>query len=439
MRDAPDNSRRPGTSHERTAVNEPRHEVSPAPEPVEPATGRDVSLPPDIFHPAASLDPRTTCARIARAALASGTTAVIYELGESGPARRIASASRSGEARLDERDTRVDPAALRAWISTDPPSAWTGSDAGPAPWDSGVMGEFATAAVFRLTSGRTGDVASVGARPAQAAQGDPPRGSTFALAIWADSAAADLLREGSHLARLVQPAIELASRHAATAAAFQEQVRLLAQLHHETGNTITAVRLAAGLLDGLEAVSPSSGRGEFISSIHAALDDMEARLDDIGVLRRAAGAPRIRQGTRLAASTLLDRVAGRVEPVLRTRGLRIVMDPEPDCHVLVDPEPIVRVIARLVLHAAGHATEGGTIRVSVRREGRGATITVTDGRVSSQPPELLADAFGVQWPSRPTPDLTLALVLANRGGVEVWSEGGQGAGSILSLRLSSTV
>jgi signal transduction histidine kinase len=333
--------------------------------------------------------------------------------------RRIASASRSAGGLLVERDARIDGRRVRECLEAEQPIAWSGPDGQSAPWDSGVVGPFGSAAIFRLGTLLPAD------RPPRARTA----GSAFALAIWADSAAAALVSEGRDLARRAGPAVDRAREHAELARGLEENDRLLAQLRHETGNAITAIRIATSLLGGPSADPTRDSTREGTDSIRTALDDIEARLDDIGVWYRSRPGPARPRKENHVLADLLARAVTRVEPLLGARGLRIQVDLEQDGKVNVDVEPTVRALARLLLNAAGRVRDRGGIHVIARQAAHETTVSIVgdsgsharDSIAGDPPGVLLVDAFGVRWPADPSPDLTLALILAHRCGLEIRS------------------
>ena len=206
------------------------------------------------------------------------------------------------------------------------------------------------------------------------------------------------------------------------AGAVDERTRLIAAVAHDLRTPLTRLRFRA-------EYAPPEHRGKLVQDIER-MDAMIA-----GVLAFARGETG-RQRERLDLAALVQSLADD----LADTGLDVAVADAASVAVVGDPLALRRLFANLLDNAVKY---GGGARVSVRREGDVATVTVADDG-PGLPDDALARVFdpferGDAWRDPSTGGVGLGLALArgiaraHRG--EVWLERVEAGGLRARVRL----
>jgi signal transduction histidine kinase len=159
---------------------------------------------------------------------------------------------------------------------------------------------------------------------------------------------------------------------------------------------------------------------------------------------------RLRAGRALVAPLLRDlrevaeRAARTIEPLVAERGQRLALAlPEEPVWALVDPPRLERVVQNLLGNAQKFGHTGGTVALSLRREGGEAILAVADDGPGIAPEDLdrIFERYyrPAQGDGRRNPGSGLGLpivkALVELHGGRVWVESTPGQGSIFSVAL----
>ena len=223
----------------------------------------------------------------------------------------------------------------------------------------------------------------------------------------------------------------------------RELNEFLAMLSHELRNPLAPMRNVVGVLR-------TGTRDEAILRwSHDVLDRQLAQLtrlveDLLDVSRMTSGKITLRE----EPLDLCEVIAGAVEmhrPLIEARGhsLKVMLPAEP-LGVLGDPTRLAQVMQNLLSNATKYTPDGGTIEVSVAREGDEAVVRVRDTGVG-MPPALVKRVFdlfaqGERSLDRSEGGLGIGLTLVERivkqhgGSIRARSDG-PGTGSEFVVRL----
>jgi signal transduction histidine kinase/ActR/RegA family two-component response regulator len=214
----------------------------------------------------------------------------------------------------------------------------------------------------------------------------------------------------------------------------------LAMLGHELRNPLSAISNASALLEspGLAPDSASKARGVISRQIRH-LTRLTDDLLDVG--RALMGKIQLRRKP-VDLAQLVAQSLATLKSTQRLRDHRLVEEYHPvwvDC----DPIRVDQIVANLVVNAVKYTPGGGTVRVSVGREGHQAVVRVSDDGIGLAP-ELAARVFdlfvqGERDLDRSQGGLGIGLTLVRRlaemhgGAASVRSEG-QNKGSEFTVR-----
>ena len=231
------------------------------------------------------------------------------------------------------------------------------------------------------------------------------------------------------------------SARAAAEAANRSKDEFLAMLGHELRNPLGAISNAASLLEnpGLDAAMAARARGV----IGRQVGHLTRLTDDLLDAGRALMGKIVLRPQALDLAAAAAQSLATLKAAGRLRGHRVVEELE-SAWVEADPVRMDQVIGNLVVNAAKYTPEGGTIRVSVSREGGEAVLCVADTGIGIEP-ELAARVFelfvqGDRDLDRSQGGLGIGLTLVRRlaemhgGGASVKSDG-HGRGSEFTVRL----
>lgn len=250
-------------------------------------------------------------------------------------------------------------------------------------------------------------------------------------------AAAELARGEAERERLLRR--ERAARGVAEVAN-RAKDEFLSMLGHELRNPLAAIAHASRLLDDPRVDAETSARAKEIIARQAV--HMGRLTDDLLDAGRAINGKIVLQPTRLDLAAATASVFSTGWPTGPGEKRRIVQDLEP-VWIEADPTRVEQIVGNLVGNAVKYSQEGGTITVSVRREGGDAVLRVADDGVGMEP-ELVGRVFdsfvqGDRTLDREHGGLGIGLTMVRRlallhgGSVHAHSEG-PGRGSEFCVR-----
>jgi two-component system, OmpR family, sensor histidine kinase CiaH len=162
--------------------------------------------------------------------------------------------------------------------------------------------------------------------------------------------------------------------------AFRRQQEFIADASHELRTPMTVLRSSADLLDRHRA-EPLAANGELFDDLRDGLVRLERLATDLLTLARSdlgeqqldlAVAP-------LDLATFAADVARRTTPLARAHGLILSCEAAADeVPIEADPDRLHQVLLILLDNAIAHTPPGGTVTVTVARQGGEALIAVGD-------------------------------------------------------------
>jgi PAS domain S-box-containing protein len=221
----------------------------------------------------------------------------------------------------------------------------------------------------------------------------------------------------------------------------------LAMLAHELRNPLAPVSAAAQLLT-IMAEDPQRVR-QAAGVITRQVRHMAALVDDLLDVARVTRGLIELDKTVLDLRAVVNDAIEQVTPLAQARGqcLQSELPAEPVL-VSADAKRIIQIVANVVFNASKFTPEGGRIAVSLRADGAGAALTVSDTGVGMDA-ELTAQVFDLFVQGRRTPDrsqggLGLGLALARsliqlHGGTIAAASPGPGQGSTFTIRMPRLV
>ena len=222
-------------------------------------------------------------------------------------------------------------------------------------------------------------------------------------------------------------------------AANRSKDEFLAMLGHELRNPLGAIANAAHLLGAADEQTRAHARGV----ISRQVQHLARMTDDLLDAARAMTGKIVLQRQPLDLAEAAARVLSTLRASGRTGQRRIAQALEP-AWVDADPTRIEQIIGNLVGNALKFTPEGGTITVSVARQGDEALLRVADTGIGMEP-ELVVRVFepfvqGERTLDRSQGGLGIGLTLVRRlaelhGGSAAAQSDGDGRGSVFTVRL----
>lgn len=226
---------------------------------------------------------------------------------------------------------------------------------------------------------------------------------------------------------------EMAQAFNTMADTIEEEDRLrrvfAAEVAHELRTPLTILRTQIeGIQDGV--VVPSSPA---LASLHDEALRLTRLVEDLETLASADAAAFTLSRTSLDLRAAIDDAAREFAGPYAARDVRLSADLE-DVAIVADPTRIRQVVGNLLSNALKFTPDGGRVRLTLRRDGDDAVISVSDTGSGIAPDELarVFDRFfrgrGVRARGSGI-GLTVAreLVLAHGGEIRAESEPGRGA------------
>jgi signal transduction histidine kinase/ActR/RegA family two-component response regulator len=228
---------------------------------------------------------------------------------------------------------------------------------------------------------------------------------------------------------------------AAAEAANRSKDEFLAMLGHELRNPLSAISNAASLLETGKADASITGRASQI--IARQVSHLTRLTDDLLDAGRALMGKIVLRPQALDLASIAAQSLATLKASGRTAGHTVVEEYDP-AWVEADAIRLDQIISNLVVNAVKYTPAGGSIRVSVKREGPEAVLRVADTGIGLTP-HLAARVFelfvqGDRELDRSQGGLGIGLTLVRRlaemhGGTASVASAGPGQGSEFTVRL----
>jgi signal transduction histidine kinase len=219
---------------------------------------------------------------------------------------------------------------------------------------------------------------------------------------------------------------------------------LAAGVAHEINNPLASIAMCAESLESrLEGLAPDDADAQIVKRYLELIQNEAFRCK--GITEKLLDFSRLgevrRQATAMMA--LVADVADMLRHVGRFAGRTIEIDEGPDVLVMVNPQEIKQVVLNLLVNALDSIEESGTVRVSARRTGGEAVLTLADDGcgMSDEVLEHLFEPFFTRRKSGQGTGLGLSIahrIVTDHGGrIQAASEGpGKGATFRVTLPLA---
>jgi two-component system, OmpR family, sensor kinase len=216
--------------------------------------------------------------------------------------------------------------------------------------------------------------------------------------------------------------------------------RFVSDVSHELRTPLTAIRGAAETL--MDDDVAAEDRKRFLSTIVSESDRLTRLANDLLILQRIEGATGELPLRRIDLAGVVRRSVEALGPLMEERGVTVVVEGEAP-EVLGDVDRIQQVVGNLVDNASRITPAGSGIRVTMGRDGRWATIAVTDSGPGIEADDLphVFERFYRSQPSRARSSggvgLGLSIVKAIVGahGGEVGAANDESGGAVFTVRL----
>lgn len=185
---------------------------------------------------------------------------------------------------------------------------------------------------------------------------------------------------------------------------------------------------------------------EFPQDIYQVIDMLMEQLNHVADIVQTTSS--YSQGTSLLRTTntslnqLLDDYSGRIESLVTTRNCSIMKEYGDDVKVKVDIKEFNQCYSHIVKNACDAMPEGGTIKISTRKEGNNIKISFKDFGLGI--PDTMKEKIFEPFMSHGKKEgtglglsITKKLVEDHGGTIEVYSELGEGADFIITLPIAS--
>jgi PAS domain S-box-containing protein len=224
----------------------------------------------------------------------------------------------------------------------------------------------------------------------------------------------------------------------------RQKEEFFANASHDLRTPLMAIKAAIGVVIANEPPGTPAPLRRMFANIDGAADEMARMVEDLLELARLrAGRAPVAQERR-DLREVAERAARTIEPLVAERGQRLALAlPGEPIWALVDPPRLERVIQNLLGNAQKFGHAGGTIALSLRREGGEAILAIADDGPGIAPADLdrIFERFyrPAHGDGRRNPGSGLGLpivkTLVELHGGRVWVESAPGQGSTFSVAL----
>ena len=220
---------------------------------------------------------------------------------------------------------------------------------------------------------------------------------------------------------------------------FRAQTRLSADISHELRTPLTIVRGNLDLL-GSEMLDEED-RADIIGAARSALDRMSRLVSDLLLLSQADAGLTLKMKTLELDGVILD-VYQQAQAL--SNGVKLKLGRADQAQVYGDEDRLKQLLINLIDNAIKHTPSGGSVTLSIHREGGKVKVSVTDTGEGIKPEDLnhIFDRFyRVKGQKRKGSGLGLAIAKwiaeAHNGDLSAESEPGVGSAFILQLPISN--
>ena len=223
--------------------------------------------------------------------------------------------------------------------------------------------------------------------------------------------------------------------------AWQQQRQFVADASHELKTPLTVILSNAELLAGREGeLTPQLGR--WVDNIRVESVQMRRLVEELLTLARSDNGGTKREITDVDWSDLVEQGVLTFEPTVFEKGLRLESHVRSGCHVRGDESSLRQVLDILLDNAVKYSLDGGTIMVTLEKEGeRSALLRVSNPSepISAEEAGKLFDRFYRQDRARTgSGGYGLGLAIARRLVEErkgkIWAEHRNGV-TVMQVRL----
>lgn len=215
----------------------------------------------------------------------------------------------------------------------------------------------------------------------------------------------------------------------------------VADASHELRTPLTVIRSSVEYLRR-HADQPVTQVGDALADIDAEVSNLTSLVEDLLLLARSDSGAMSLERVPLQLDDVATEAAAALGKHAEAANVRLEVDPEPTPAV-GDPARLRQLVTILVDNAVRHSPSGGSVRITVRPAGDGATLAVDDAGPGVAP-EHRARVFDRFWqaPGAPSGGTGLGLAIAkwiadhHRGTLTV--EASELGGARFTLQLPST-
>jgi signal transduction histidine kinase len=217
----------------------------------------------------------------------------------------------------------------------------------------------------------------------------------------------------------------------------------VATASHELRTPLTSISGYLEMsLDPVEGpLSPT--REAHLKIVQRNVDRLTALVDQLLFLARADSHALELDRQPVDLGDVLIEAAETARPATSAKNIALVVEAEPSQQAVADRRQLLRIVDNLVTNAVKFTPDGGTVRLTVRRDGATAVLEVSDtgsGVPPAEQPELFGRFYrGANAVEEAIPGsglgLAISQVIAEAHGTTIRVESTPGAGSTFSLAL----
>ncbi len=217
----------------------------------------------------------------------------------------------------------------------------------------------------------------------------------------------------------------------------QAKSDFVSAVSHELRTPLAAIKGYAALLGSGQFGPLAKAQADRITKVEKHADLLTQLINNLLDIARIESGRLPMERRNIPADELFSSVEELVHPQLEAKHLQLAVDLDGVKEVVGDPQHLNRVFVNLLSNAVKYTPEGGSIRISLKRDGKSIVIAVSDtgcGISSEDLPKLFQEFYRANDPINQQvrgTGLGLALakriVEAHRGQISVTSEKGKGS------------
>ena len=168
--------------------------------------------------------------------------------------------------------------------------------------------------------------------------------------------------------------------------------QLVAWVSHDLRTPLAGLRAMAEALEDGIAADPD----RYHRQIRAEVTRLSAMVEDLFELSRIESGTLSLSLDSIAAGDLVSDTVASMEPLARSRGVRLVGEVGHELLIQADARELSRALSNLVTNAIRHTQQDGQVHVAATADGDDVLMTVTDG-CGGIPEADLASVFDTAW------------------------------------------